>query len=313
MRAVLGIDTSCYTTSCAIADEHARLLAAERMLLPVKAGTCGLRQSEAVFIHLKQLPQVMDQAMSRINADIAAVCVSAKPVDGDDSYMPVFQAGLSAAKSLAAAMRIPCYETTHQRGHMEAAQIGGSQMKGDFMALHLSGGTTDLLMVSGDCLTLLSASQDLPAGQLIDRVGVRLGLPFPAGPSLEQLAVRGRSTGRYGVNLDESGLHISGAEAQAIRDIEQETLNPEDIAAEVFDFISRSVFRLLSREQEEKGIHSVLIFGGVASSALLREMLLNRIEYKRSRLDIRFGAPEYSGDNAAGVAMIGARRHFIRL
>ena len=312
MRAVLGIDTSCYTTSCAAADEQFNLLSADRMLLPVKQGTCGLRQSEAVFIHLKQLPQVMEKTLTRVNADIAAICVSAKPVDGEESYMPVFQAGLSAAKSIAAAMRVPCYETTHQRGHLAAAQIGSSQMQGDFMALHLSGGTTDLLMVSGETLEGLRSSLDLPAGQLIDRVGVRLGLPFPAGPSLEALAARGRATGRYGVSLSESGLHISGAEAQALRDIEEEVLNPEDIAAEVFDFISRSVLKLLSRVQEELGICTALVFGGVASSMLLRDLLIKRIESKRSPLDIRFGAPEYSGDNAAGVAMIGARQHFIR-
>ena len=92
MRAVLGIDTSCYTTSCAAADEQFNLLSADRMLLPVKQGTCGLRQSEAVFIHLKQLPQVMEETLSHVNADIAAVCVSTKPTDGNDSYMPVFQA-----------------------------------------------------------------------------------------------------------------------------------------------------------------------------------------------------------------------------
>lgn len=313
MRAVLGIDTSCYTTSCAAADEHLSLLSADRMLLPVKEGTCGLRQSEAVFIHLKQLPRMIEKTISQINADIAAVCVSAKPADGDGSYMPVFQAGRSAAQSIAAAMRVPCYETTHQRGHLAAAQMGEPQVQGDFMALHLSGGTTDLLMVSEERLAVLSASVDLPAGQLIDRVGVRLGLSFPAGPLLEQLAARGSSKGRYGVSLDESGLHFSGAEAQAMRDIEQGVLSPEDIAAEVFDFVSRSVFRLLSRAQEERGIHTALVFGGVASSALLRGMLIKRIESKRSQLDIRFGAPEYSGDNAAGVAMIGARQHFIRL
>ena len=312
MRAVLGIDTSCYTTSCAAADEQFNLLSADRMLLPVKQGTCGLRQSEAVFIHLKQLPQVMEETLSHVNADIAAVCVSAKPGDGDDSYMPVFQAGLSAAKSIAAAMHVPCYETTHQRGHLAAAQIGSPRMHGDYMALHLSGGTTDLLMVSAEDLRVLISTLDLPAGQLIDRVGVRLGLPFPAGPSLEELAKRGRSRGRYGVSLSESGLHFSGAEAQAMRDIAQGTLSPEDIAAEVFDFICRSVLKLLSSVREAMGTGVALVFGGVASSMLLRDLLLRRIESKHCQLDIRFGAPEYSGDNAAGVAMIGARQHFIR-
>ena len=310
MSAVLGIDTSCYTTSCALADEDLSLLNAERMLLPVKEGMCGLRQSEAVFLHLKQLPQVLKSLMSGNDRHIAAVCVSSKPIDGEGSYMPVFQAGLSMAKSIAASLKVPCYETTHQRGHLAAAQIGCKPLKGDYAAMHLSGGTTDLLIVSGERLTRFSSSLDLPMGQLIDRVGVRLGLPFPAGPSLEQLAALGKAKGRYGVSIDDGGCHVSGAEAQAMRDIDRAAVSEEDIAAEVFDFISRTVLGMLNRVKEHSGIREALLFGGVASSELLRVMLTQRVKARRSDLDIRFGAPEYSGDNAAGVAIIGARRHF---
>lgn len=309
MKAVLGIDTSCYTTSCALADESGRLLASERSLLPVKQGQCGLRQSEAVFLHLKQLPQVISGAMAQTEAEIAAVCVSAKPVDGENSYMPVFEAGLSQARALAAALRVPCFLTTHQRGHLAAAQIGIEPLRGDFMALHLSGGTTDLLAVRGDRLVPIAATMDLPAGQLIDRVGVRLGLPFPSGIHLERLARQGKASGRYGVSLGADGPHLSGAEAQALRDIERGKLSPENLAAEVFDFIGRSVFRLLEREGRENNLASALLFGGVASSSLLRSLLAERAEKRESRLSIRFGKPEFSGDNAAGVAVIGTRKY----
>lgn len=313
MRAVLGIDTSCYTTSCAMADERLNLLSADRILLPVKEGTCGLRQSEAVFLHIKQLPEVLERSVSIAGGSITAVCVSSRPVDQEDSYMPVFQTGLSMARAIAVALKVPCYETTHQRGHLAAAMIGTELIEDDFLALHLSGGTTDLLLVSGERLTPLSASLDLPAGQLVDRVGVRLGMPFPAGPALEQLAMQGKAAGRYGVSLDTKGCHMSGAEAQAMRDIEQGTHRAEDIAAEIFDFICRTIFRMLSRTSEETGTEKAVIFGGVASSKLLRGMLAERVIARRSNLNIRFGAPEFSGDNAAGVAIIGARRHFNRL
>lgn len=313
MRVVLGIDTSCYTTSCALVDEQLCLLSAERMFLPVKEGTCGLRQSEAVFIHIKQLPQVLKKALKDNDSDISAVCVSSKPIDAEESYMPVFQAGLSVAVSIAEALGVPCYETTHQRGHLAAAQIGKETIQDDYFAIHLSGGTTDVLKVSGDILTPILSSLDLPVGQLIDRVGVRLGLPFPAGPSLEKLAIKGNATGRYGVSLGKEGCHVSGAEAQAMRDIEQGELSAENIAGEVFDFINRTVLRMLSRLKKEQGIDCALIFGGVASSKLLRTMLIERAKERRSGLKIMFGAPEYSGDNAAGVAMIGARRHFYQL
>lgn len=309
MKAVLGIDTSCYTTSCALANQQFELMKAERMLLPVKDGTCGLRQSEAVFIHLKQLPQVLERLMTGVDADIAAVCVSSKPTDDGESYMPVFQAGLTVAKSLGASLRVPCYETTHQRGHLAAAHIGGKRSEGEYMALHLSGGTTDLMLVSGERLVPIASSFDLHAGQLVDRIGVGLGLPFPAGPELEKLALNGKARGRYGVSLSGNGCHLSGAEAQALRDIHQNVI-AEDIAAEVFDFLARTVLRLLERESERLGISDTLIFGGVASSSLLRDLINKRVQSRRSNLRINFGRPEFSGDNAAGVALIGARQQF---
>lgn len=310
MKAVLGIDTSCYTTSCAVADDHCSLLSQNRMLLPVKEGMRGLRQSEAVFIHLKQLPLLLEKTKAESRAEIVALSVSSKPTQSADSYMPVFQAGLSIAQSIAAAMGIPCYQTNHQQGHLRAALIENYQFPGEYLALHLSGGTTDLLLVSQDKVQPFAASLDLHAGQLIDRVGVSMGLMFPSGPELQKLASRGRITGRYGVKLKGLNCHLSGAEALALRDIRLGILTNEDIAAEVLDFLARTVCGMLQAAQKETGIKDALIFGGVASSALLRQLMAERLKEKQSTLNIVFSLPEFSGDNAAGVALIGARMHF---
>lgn len=310
MKAVLGIDTSCYTTSCAIADENFAVLAHDRILLPVKEGMRGLRQNEAVFLHLKHLPLLFDRLKTQTKVKIAALCVSAKPTEAIDSYMPVFKAGLSIAQSIAALMEIPCYFTDHQNGHLTAALIDVSPMPKEHLALHLSGGTTDLLLVSPHKLNTLATSVDLHAGQLIDRIGVTLGLPFPSGPELEKMAASGKTMGRYGVSLKGLNCHFSGCEAQALRDIKLENIKKEDIASEVFDFLARTVQRMLIAAQQETGIDDVLIFGGVASSKLLRLLLMNRLKLNGSSLNITFGKPEFSGDNAAGVALIGARRHF---
>lgn len=311
MKAVLSLDTSCYTTSCAVVDQGLNLISSSRMLLPVEPGARGLRQSEAVFAHIRQLPQVVVEALDGVDAQIDAICVSDRPVDGEDSYMPVFRAGLSLAQSMAAALRVPCYTTTHQRGHLAAALIGQPQQPQRFLALHLSGGTTELLASEGDRLTAVMGSLDLHAGQLIDRVGVRLGLPFPAGPALEKLALAGHAKGRYGVSVSRAGCHFSGAEAQAMRDAEQGELAPQDIAAEVFDLVARTVIRMLTLGREATGLDDAVIFGGVASSALLRQMLERRNTDRRTGMRLCYGRPELSGDNAAGVAMIGARRHFL--
>ena len=304
----LGLDTSCYTTSAALCAPGQEPIQARR-LLPVPAGERGLRQSEAVFAHVRQLSQVLPPLLSQAQEPIACVCASASPRDGEDSYMPVFQVGVSQGMALAAALRVPFFTTTHQRGHIAAAKYGTGLPGLRFVALHLSGGTTDVLLSDGDSLTPLGASVDLHAGQLVDRVGVRLGLPFPAGPHLEALALLGENQNRVPVSFEKDGLrcHLSGAEAQLMRMIEAGEPR-ENVAAEVYGVLCRTVLRLAQSAADVSNAKEVLIAGGVASSRLLRTMLLERNDRRRAGLTLYFGRPEFSGDNAVGVALIGLER-----
>lgn len=312
MKAFLGIDSSCYTTSCALVDETLKLLTSQRMMLKVAQGERGLRQSEAVFAQMRQLPEVLERTLTAGHSPIAAICVSDRPCDEAGAYMPVFQAGYSLARSLSAALGVPLFTTTHQRGHIAAASYGLGQLSPTYLALHLSGGTTDLLKVSGEALHRLGSSLDLHAGQLIDRVGVALALPFPSGPHLEALARDGKSRGRYPVSVRGLDCHLSGVEAQALRDTQEGEMPPEDVAAEVFDLVARTVVRLLNNASEATGIHEVLVFGGVASSGLLREMIARRTLSRHSTVNWLWGDPELSGDNAVGTALIGARQYLIQ-
>ena len=189
---VLGIDTSCYTTSAALARDG-EIVAFERRLLPVPGGERGLRQSEADFAHVKQLPDVLSAVLTA--GPVGAVSVSVKPTDAEESYMPVFACGRSFARSIAAALHVPLFETTHQRGHIRAAMIGTDIHPGDMLAVHLSGGTTDVLLVEKGKITAMGSSLDLHAGQLVDRVGVSMDLSFPAGPALEKLAMQSKGAG----------------------------------------------------------------------------------------------------------------------
>ncbi|MBQ3483928.1 MAG: O-sialoglycoprotein endopeptidase [Clostridia bacterium] len=310
-RVVIGVDTSCYTTSVAAVTTEGEVLASCRRLLPVPQGERGLRQSEAVFIHVRQLPERFEELAPFVrDAEIAAVCVSRTPRDEEDSYMPVFHAGDAQARALAAMLGVPCFATTHQRGHIAAAKVDSGVREGDLLAVHLSGGTTEVLSLVGDELTLLGGTLDLHAGQVVDRTGVALGLPFPAGPHLEKLAVRGRSEARLTMTTRDGGLscHFSGAETQVQRWIAEGALPREDIAREVYDLLSRTVARMVCAAAEKTGIRQVLIAGGVASSALFREMLRERIAKRDRNLHVCFGKPEYSGDNAVGVALIGAEK-----
>lgn len=310
-RVVIGLDTSCYTTSAAAVTVDGRVIASCRKLLPVREGERGLRQSEAVFIHVRQLPERLEELSRHIaGMEIAAVCVSRCPRDEEDSYMPVFQTGDAQGRGLAAMLGVPCFASTHQRGHIAAAAVDSGVREGDLLALHLSGGTTELLALQGERLTLLGGTLDLHAGQVVDRTGVALGLPFPAGPHLEELAVRGHAEARLAANLADGDLHchFSGAESQIQRWIQAGTVSREDIAREVYDLLARTVSRMVCAGARHTGIRQVLIAGGVASSALFRQLLRERVAKRDRGLRVCFGRPEYSGDNAVGVALIGAQK-----
>ncbi|MBQ2952524.1 MAG: O-sialoglycoprotein endopeptidase [Clostridia bacterium] len=308
-KIVIGVDTSCYTTSVAAVTVEGAVLASCRKLLPVPEGERGLRQSEAVFIHVRQLPERFEELAPFVrDREIAAVCVSRTPRDDAESYMPVFHAGDAQARGLAAMLGVPCFATTHQRGHIAAAKVDSGVRGGDLLAVHLSGGTTELLSLRDGELTLLGGTLDLHAGQVVDRTGVALGLPFPAGPHLEALARQGRSEARLTMTTRDGGLHchFSGAETQVQRWIREGALPPEDVAREVYDLLARTVARMICAGAEKTGIRQVLMAGGVASSALFREMVRERIAKRDRNLHVCFGRPEYSGDNAVGVALIGA-------
>ena len=221
--------------------------------------------------------------------------------------MPVFQVGVSQGKAIAAALGMPFFTTTHQRGHIAAAKFGTGLAAGKFIALHLSGGTTDVLLMDGESIRPLGSSVDLHAGQLVDRIGVALGLPSPCGPYLEELAVKGESKNQVPVSMDGLNCHLSGAEAQLLRMIAAGEPR-ENVAAEVYSVLCRTVHRLLAVASESAGVKDLLVAGGVASSQLLRKLLLERNEKRRTGLHFFFGRPEFSGDNAVGVALIGLHK-----
>lgn len=315
MRVTLGFDTSCYTTSAAAVSEHGEVIAASRMLLPVAQGQRGLRQSEAVFAHVRQMPLVMDELKKQLSgqeAEIVAVCASSAPRSEPDSYMPVFTVGLGHARVLANVLGVPLFEASHQQGHIAAGLIGREAPKEPFIALHLSGGTTELLEVCGEKLTLLGGSADLHAGQFVDRTGVALGLPFPAGPALEKLAMGCTDAveSLLPVSMEKDGLicHLSGAETRVQQWIREQRLPSEQIAAEVFDLLARTVARLLTAACEKTGARQALVVGGVASSTLLRSQLERRLQKQRRPIRVIFGQPQYSADNAVGVAAIGMKK-----
>ena len=311
MLAVLGIDTSCYTTSVAAVTLEGQVLSSVRRLLVVKMGGRGLRQSEGVFQHVQNLPELLEQLRREVpQAEFAAVCASDAPRDVSGSYMPVFTVGSGLAKSLSCAFSVPAFRCSHQAGHIAAARIDSGLPDGPHLALHLSGGTTELLLCGADGgIKLLGGSDDLHAGQFVDRIGVRLGLPFPAGPALERLSEG--AAPRSLVVATCRGLHcsFSGAEAQVLRLIDSGEHAPEQIAAEVYSCLARTIEKLLTNAARETGLQNVLLAGGVASSRRFRELLLQRLRRAESPARPFFARAEYAGDNAVGAALLGLRQY----
>lgn len=306
-RLFLGVDTSAYTTSiCCICEEG--IVFEKRTMLSVPLGGRGLRQSEALFQHVRNLPALTDALFHAIDREaVRAAAVSAKPTAEQDSYMPVFLAGKLAASAVAGALGVPLYETTHQAGHVRAAMLGNEANlpeDGEFLAMHISGGTTDLLHVRKnrngiETIGKIGGCVDLHAGQFVDRIGVAMGLSFPSGAELEKLAVRALQTDtRLPSSVNALSCSFSGQETAARRLLEQ-GVPKEEAAYAVYDCMARTFSKMLLRAMEQYGCETALLSGGVSGSALLRTLL-----QRRMKKPLLFARPGLSSDNAAGAALL---------
>lgn len=312
MSLFLGLDTSAYTTSLAVVDEAGQIFYDERLLLDVPAGKRGLRQSEALFQHMKNLPLLMERLTRESFSQVEAIAVSDSPRPLSGSYMPVFLAGVGLARSLAAALDKPLYRVSHQEGHIMAGMDGHPQLLNSdkMVAVHFSGGTSEILLVQRGSqhffdINCTQAGQDLHAGQLVDRVGVAMGLPFPAGREMEQLALR---SGRENcpslpASVSQRGFSFSGAETGALQLLEQ-GCRPEDVAFAVLRVIANTLEKCLIKEKTQYGINEVLLVGGVMANELIRQRLRLRLEHPAVGLKLYFARPRLSTDNAVGTALL---------
>ena len=307
-KCVVAFDTSNYTTSIAVCDIDGRVIANLKSPLPVKSGERGLRQSDAVFAHTKNLPELCKRLSSVLDAyEPIAVGVSSTPRRAEGSYMPCFLCGMAAAESFAASRGLRVYETSHQHGHVMAAAYSSGEsdrlLSGRFLAFHVSGGTTEALLVTPNedksdfDIQLVGETKDINAGQAIDRVGVALGLDFPCGRELERLAAayEGKTEKRR-VCVSDGCCSLSGVENIAAK-MYKDTEDKQAVAAFVFDFICRTLCEMTSQILEKYGDMPVLYAGGVMSNKLMRPSLA------KGR-DALFSEPEFSADNAAGVALL---------
>lgn len=303
MNGFLGLDTSNYTTSVAFCLQTGEVLQ-EKHLLPVKTGEMGLRQSDAVFHHVRQLPEMTEKLFAHGALDVTAVAASDRPQQKDGSYMPCFLVGAGAARELGALLHIPVHFFTHQQGHVAAALYGADKLSlihEPFLAFHVSGGTTDALLVRPDATCgiaceVVAHSLDLKAGQLIDRVGGMLGLPFPAGPALEKLALEAPQEKLPRASMDGACCHLSGVQNQC-ETLLKKGASPAEVARFCLSSVEAALASMTETLLAAYGDLPLLYAGGVMSNSLLREHLT-------ARFGGSFAPPAFSADNAAGIAVL---------
>lgn len=307
----VGIDTSNYTTSVAVADGEGNIIANLKQLLPVKQGERGLRQSDAVFAHIKNLPSLLIEAEKFLfGKRIVAIGYSAKPRDAEDSYMPCFLVGQNTAYSMSVVSGAPKYAFSHQSGHIMAALYSSDGLdllnEGSFAAFHVSGGTTEMLVVNpfedSFSVTLVGGTEDLNFGQVIDRAGVSMGLKFPCGREMEALALENnKKIPKFKISVKELSCNASGMENQALK-LYRETEDKKLVSAAVFDFIGRTLDSLTENLTVKYGELPIVYSGGVMSNSIIKNML-------RVRKNTFFAEPVFSSDNAAGIALLCRRKY----
>lgn len=301
---VLGLDTSNYTTSAAVFDgEGGRN---QGRLLEVRPGELGLRQSDALFQHVKHLPEVVEALLGEEGlGTVQAVGASTRPRAVEGSYMPCFLAGASQGQVLSQVLGVPFYAFSHQQGHLAAAAWSAGRLDlldRPFLAWHLSGGTTELLRVEPEedrvavRAEILGGTSDISAGQLIDRTGVLLGLPFPAGKEVEKLSRQAQKREYYKAKVNGLTFSLSGMENK-VRQMVKRGEEPAEIAWFAQETVCRVVQACTKAAMEAYPGLPVLCSGGVASNGRLKELL-------RQNCGALFAQPQFSTDNAMGTAVL---------
>lgn len=302
---IIGIDTSAYTTSVAAINRDGDILLDLKRVLQVPLGTRGLRQSDARVQHHQNLQEMMMDLEHSVDLNqVGAISVSNKPRPVEGSYMPVFMDGVEFGAKLANRLNVPLYYFSHQEGHIEAVRHFSPLIdENKLLCFHLSGGTSELLIVADDVVQIIGGSKDLAFGQLIDRVGVALGMGFPAGQQMDQIAYNKIATTNWlkPIPVDGYEFNLSGIESQCQRRI-LEGVSSEELIPELFLRIAKCLCRVSDEACKRYKLREILMVGGVSGSRTVRDYLLNHMKFGKTV----FGA--FSSDNAIGIALLGGNK-----
>ncbi|MFY9820970.1 MAG: tRNA (adenosine(37)-N6)-threonylcarbamoyltransferase complex transferase subunit TsaD [Thermoanaerobaculia bacterium] len=331
---VFGIETSCDDTACAVVDGAGRVLSSVvSSQLAAHRPYGGVVPEIASREHLSNWPAVSREALERAGVTLQEVEVVA--ATRGPGLVGALLVGLSLGKAIAFAGKHPFHAVHHLEGHLFSPFLrvpGDPEVPapppGRFVGLVVSGGHTSLFAVEDGAVTTLGETRDDAMGEVFDKVGKRLGLPYPQGPRVDELAERGTPGARPLPVSRFEGLDFSysGLKSQALLEIErlERTLGPIDLSAdndgsheppqEVLDLLAGfrasavgQVLARLDRLHQRQPIHTLAVSGGVAANRLLRRELPAWAE--RNGVDLRLVPLVYSGDNAAMIAHAALLRH----
>ena len=310
---VLALESSCDESAAAVLDARAGLLAHELFSqVELHRSFGGVVPELASRDHVRRLLPLVQRALQRAATDaseLRGVAYTAGP-----GLIGALLTGASLARSLAYAWGVPAIGVHHLEGHLLAPLLEPEPPPFPHLALLVSGGHTLLIDVAGiGRYRVLGASRDDAAGEAFDKSAKLLGLPYPGGPQLAQIAAEGRP----GVftfprpMLDRAGLEFSfsGLKTAVRHALQGRKLTPQlraDVARAVQEAIVDTLIAKALRALEYTGLTSLVVSGGVSANHMLRE----RLSAAAARAGARVYYPriEFSTDNAAMIAVAGLKR-----
>lgn len=309
---VLGIESSCDETAVALYQIGRGVLAeALHSQVELHAQYGGVVPELASRDHVRYLPLLLRQALDE--AAVAAADLDAIAYTAGPGLVGALLTGAAMATGLAQGLRKPLLGIHHMEGHLLAAMIAQPSLKFPFVALLVSGGHTLLVACAGlGRYTVLGQSLDDAAGEAFDKTAQLLGLPYPGGPALAALASQGQP-GRFKLprpltrqrSLDFSFSGLKTAVATQLARLEG-SREHADLAHEFEAAVVETLAKKCLWALEDSGMQQLLVAGGVAANARLRETL-ERLCRQRGAAFVA-PAPALCTDNAAMIAHVGALR-----
>ncbi|HEY1875120.1 MAG TPA: tRNA (adenosine(37)-N6)-threonylcarbamoyltransferase complex transferase subunit TsaD [Steroidobacteraceae bacterium] len=310
---VLAVESSCDESAAAVLDSHAGLLAHELFSqIDLHRSYGGVVPELASRDHVRRLLPLVERALQRAGTDpgeLHGVAYTAGP-----GLIGALLTGAALARSLAYAWGLPAIGVHHLEGHLLAPLLEPEPPPFPHLALLVSGGHTLLIEVAGiGRYRVLGASRDDAAGEAFDKSAKLLGLPYPGGPQLAQIATDGRP-GAFTFPrpmLDRAGLEFSfsGLKTAVRHALQGRELTPQlraDVARAVQEAIVDTLIAKALRALEYTGLTALVVSGGVSANQLLRERLTAAAVRAGAR--VYYPRIEFSTDNAAMIAVAGLKR-----